>query len=235
MSCSSCARETGTEPQTVQSPSMRITTAILGLLFSCVAVAQQNDWVMEPGIRLGPLTAETSRAALVRLFGKTNVNDQDVDTGEGPEPATIVFARDSSAKLAILWHDNRIDRVLVCFDSEFGPCKWHTKDGVTLGTGLPKLEELNGRPFAIEAWGSDVGGNITSWRGGGLATEFGDGGRFHLLLSLAWHRPPSGPTPEQKRAEDEMDRLGGRRLSSDSPVRKLHPEVAHMTLIFPQP
>src|SRR5450432_4105072 len=100
---------------------MRITAAILSLLFGSVAVAQQNDWVLEPGIRLGPLTAETNRVAVVRLFGRSNVNDQDVDAGEGPEPATVVFARDSSAKLAILWHDNRIGRVLVCFDGEFGP------------------------------------------------------------------------------------------------------------------
>jgi hypothetical protein len=202
-------------------------------LLSCSAVAGQNDWTIVPGARLGPITAETSRPALERLFGKSNVTDRDVDTGEGPEPATVVFAEHRSAGLAILWHDNRIDRVLICFKSEFGPCRWHTRNGVTLGTGVPRLATLNGCPFGIEAWGSDVGGNITSWRGGNLASEFGDDGLFHLLLSLYWQPPLTGPTPQQKQAADEIARLSRNPLSSDTAVIKLRPVVSRMLLIFP--
>jgi hypothetical protein len=208
---------------------------VAAFAFFCgaAAVAQQNDWIIVPSARLGPITAATSRQAVVRLFGRANVNDQDVDTGEGPEPATVVFGKDPSASLAILWEDNRIDRVLVCFRTEFRPCKWHTKDGVTLGATLPKLEILNGRPFSIEPWGSDVGGNITSWRGGKLAGEFGDRGRFHLLLTLNWQQQSTGPTPQQKQAQDEIERLGRDPQSSDSPVRRLQPEVTRILFLFP--
>lgn len=209
------------------------TTAALALFCATSAVAQQNDWLIVPGKRLGPITTETSRTTLVRLFGKSNVNDQDVDTGEGPEPATVVLAKDPSAALAILWQDDRIDRVLVCFESEFGPCKWHTADGVSLGTSLPTLETLNGRPFVVEAWGSDGGGNVISWRGGRLANELGDGGDALVLLTLYWRHPMSGLTLKQIQADKELDRLKRNPRSSDSALRGLHAVVDRMELVFP--
>ena len=194
--------------------------------------AAQNDWTIIPGKRLGPIVATTSRADLERLFGKSNVEDKPVDTGEGPEPATVVFGRDPSAALALLWRDNLIDRVLVCYESQFGPCKWHTGSGISLGTTLARLEALNGHAFVAEPWGSDVGGNITSWEGGKLARELGDGGDFQLLLTLYYKASTSGPTSRQREALTEIDRQR-RAFSSDPAMRTLSPLVNRMVVFFP--
>jgi len=205
------------------------TITALALVCAGFAAAQQNDWTIIPGKRLGPIAAGTSRTDLERLFGKSNVKDKPVDSGEGPEPATVVFGKDSSAALALLWRDNVLDRVLVCYESQFGPCKWHTSAGVSLGTTVARLEALNGRPFHAEPWGSDAGGNITSWDGGRLAGELGDGGNFQLLLSLDWKGPASGPTSRQREALPEIERQSRALLSSDSAVRALRPLVYRFT------
>jgi hypothetical protein len=209
-------------------------TAITALALVCLglAAAQQNDWTIVPGKRIGPIAAGTSRTGLERFFGKSNVEDKPVDTGEGPEPATVVFGKDSSTALALLWRDGVIDRVLVCYESQFGPCKWHTGAGVSLGTTVARLEALNGRPFVAEPWGSDVGGNITSWQGGKLAGELGDGGNFLLGLTLDWRGSASGPTSGQREALDEIYGQS-RTLSSNSAVRALRPVVTRMILFFP--
>jgi hypothetical protein len=205
---------------------------ILVMLCAASAMAQQNDWLIVPGKRLGPITSDTNRADLDRLFGKVSVHDQPVDSGEGPEPATVVFPKMPTATLAIFWQDGRIDRVMVCYQRETGPCKWHTENGVSLGTSLQKLETLNGRAFQIQPWGSDVGGNISSWRGGKLARLFGEGESRQLLLTVYFQETPKGLTPEQGKLLDEIDRQKRSPLSNDLAVRQLRPTVTRMELVF---
>jgi hypothetical protein len=204
----------------------------LAILYAAFALAQQNDWLIVPGKRLGPVTSNTTRADLDRMFGRSSVQDQPVDSGEGPEPATVVFSEIPTAALAFFWRDGRLDRVMVCYQDETGPCKWHTESGVSLGTKVRQLETLNGRAFQIEPWVSDVGGNISSWREGKLAGVFGEGENRQVLLTVGWHEPSNGPTPQQRKLEDEIDRQERAPLSSDLAVRRLQPRVTHMMLVF---
>jgi hypothetical protein len=194
--------------------------------------ARQNDWLIVPGKRLGPITSNTSRADLVRLFGNDNVHDEPVDSGEGQEPATVVLAKTPSAALAVFWQSGRIDRVMVCYQRQAGPCHWHMEDGVSLGTSVRQLEMLNSRSFQIEAWGSDVGGNISSWRAGRLASVFGEGEGRHVLLTMGWQETPGGLSSERRRLEDELDKQRRGPLSSDPAVRQLRPTVTRMMVLF---
>jgi hypothetical protein len=34
-----------------------------------------NDWLIVPGLRIGPITAKTTHADLIRLFGQENVSE----------------------------------------------------------------------------------------------------------------------------------------------------------------
>ncbi len=106
----------------------------VSVLCAASALAQSNDWHIVPGKRIGPITPDTTRADLDRVFGKNEVRDQAVDTGEGPEPATVIFPRTPASALAILWFHDRIGRVLVCYQRQAGQCKWHTENGVSIGT-----------------------------------------------------------------------------------------------------
>ena len=209
-------------------PRAQASRLACAILCATLGMAQQNDWLLVPGKRLGPIRSDASRADLDRLFGKANVQDRPVDSGEGEEPATVVFPNVPTAALAIFWQDDRMDRVMVCYQRQAGPCKWHTENGVTLGTRLLQLEKLNGRAFQIEAWGSDVGGNISSWRGGTLASIFGE----QLRLGLYFQETPRDYTPKQIKLLNEIDRQKRHPLSSDIAVRELRPTVVRMQLIF---
>jgi len=214
----------------------------VAMLCAGSALAQQNDWIIVPGKRLGPIIPDTSRSDLDRLFGRANVQDQPVDTGEGPEPATVVFPKMPTAALAILWSQtapNRVSDVLICFQSLASPCKWHTENGVSLGTTLEKLETLNGRAFQIQPWGFDGQGYISSWLGGKLANVFDDGGqswygfRSGLGLRLYYQETPKDTTPQQRRLLDQTYRLKRIPLSTDPFMRQLHLKVRNMKLVFP--
>jgi hypothetical protein len=145
------------------------------LLANLSALAQQNDWLIIPGKRLGPITPNSTRTDLVRFFGPANVVNKAVDTGEGPEDATVVLPGDSSQSLAIFWWGDRM-AIEICYERSTRPCKWHPQNGVSLGTTLATLETLNGAAFEILGWGTDQGCPVTSWRGGKLAAAFEPGG-----------------------------------------------------------
>lgn len=199
-----------------------------GMLCVTLVMAEQNDWLLVPGKRLGPIRSDATRSDLDRLFGKANVQDRPVDTGEGEEDATVVFPNVPPAALAIFWHDDRMERVMVCYQQQAGPCKWHTENGVSLGTRMQQLEQLNGRSFQIEPWGYDLGGNISSWLGGKMASVFGE----QLRLGLYFREGPTGYTPKQIKLLDEIGRQKRSPLSSDLAVRQLHPTVVRMRMDF---
>ncbi len=58
--------------------------------------APENDWVIVPGKRVGPITAKTIHADLVRVFGAKNVVDEEVVAGDaGAEAGTHRVGRPS--------------------------------------------------------------------------------------------------------------------------------------------
>jgi hypothetical protein len=217
----------------------RLNVAIL-LFFATAAAAQRNDWLIVPGKRIGPITPDTSRADLDRIFGKDNVRDQDIDEGEGGNlPATLVFPNQAAASLAILWRDKQVAEVHICqsgypTDPFLVPsCKWHTVDGVSLRTSLEKLESLNGRAFQLLEWGTDLGpGSIISWLGGRLSVYEGDKkkGGLELGLQFQFH---DGRTDQQHKLYDSIHWQKGVALSSDPSLRGLHPIVNWMAMAFP--
>ena len=79
---------------------------------------QENDWVIVPGKRVGPITPAATRADLVRLFGGSQVSDSEIlKTDFGTETGTIVFAERPELSLATFWKtevpDSRIRRIRV--------------------------------------------------------------------------------------------------------------------------
>jgi hypothetical protein len=225
---------------------------VLVLVLAALAVAQQNDWLIVPGQRIGPITANTGRADLERMFGKANIRDQNVDYGEGDiRPGTMVYPGKPTALLTIFWPSERINNRLVQNRSRIGTiticnalyyetpaCKWHTAEGVTLGTSLEKLESLNGRPFQIIVWRFGEGGGLLfSWQGGRLSQAM----KF-LRLDLEPRVEREGWSSDQKRLEDSIKIVtqtlegggGVDTMSSNDPsVMALRPRVAEMVLGFP--
>jgi hypothetical protein len=209
---------------------VRFATFLLAAVLSAQA---QQDWLIVPGVRVGPITASTSMADLRKIFGASAVVDQDIYIGEDVEtPGTVINEKNGPSKsLGIVWKGPKSRRVpdliLICWASGKGNCAWRTASGIGIGTTLKYLEGLNGRAFTLAGFAWDREGMVTSWEGGRLALlTKGAGG---LLLRL---RPRGlGPLSEG----EYRSVMGAEQFSSSNPVmQKANPEVFAMEFQFPK-
>lgn len=195
--------------------------------------ASSNDWLVVAGKRVGPITAKTARADLVRFFGEKNVEDGEIVVSDGGrEPGTIVFGGQPDAALGILWTDDNPDAhirgIIICYGSESpGKCKWHTEDAISFGTALKTIERLNGRKFKLNGFDWGYGGLVTSWEGGRLERLAVACGCVTLRLD-----PTAAPASEERSNLIEELEGDGEFWSSDAPMQALNPAVDHMSISF---
>ncbi len=195
--------------------------------------AETNDWLVIPGQRVGPITPRTTHADLVRMFGAKNVQDDEIAITDGDrELGTKVFADQPTSYLAILWKDDTPDssirRIIFCDASEpLSSCKWHTADGITLGTPLKTIEKANGRKFKLNGFDWGYGGLITSWEGGRLERFAGACGAVTLRLDPRPEAPSDQRSELLERVEEDAEFW-----SSDPAMQALDPTVDHMSISF---
>jgi len=171
-----------------------------------------DEWLIVPGDRIGPVTADRSEADLLALLGDSLVVARDVYIGEGYcVPGTVVYPNTADA-LEIVWRDSTRARPAFIELSETGPdsvSRWHTIEGVRLGLTLPQLEVLNGKPFGFGGLGWDYGGWGGSWEEGALAAM----GQT-VALRFAEH-------PDSAFAVSQDPNVG--EIYGERPVRSDHP------------
>src|SRR5258707_5699156 len=121
------------------------------LFLLCLPLLAADDWTIVPGLRVGPITASTTREDLRRSFPTDAVQDDEIELDEGMlQKATLVYRGDPSKMLAISWNDEHHPKqVFVYFGRRRGPCRWELQNGIKVGTRLAELEKLNGGPLTI--------------------------------------------------------------------------------------
>ncbi|MBN2498282.1 MAG: hypothetical protein JXR96_27065 [Deltaproteobacteria bacterium] len=196
-----------------------------------------SEWAIVPGVRVGPVRADTCHAALVEKLGPRRVRVADVPLGEGEiEQGSVLWPDDPTRRLEILWQDRQRrcwpGRVIIRNRARH----WRTAEGIGLGTSLKQLERVNTRPFTLSGFGWDYGGTVISWQTGALDGKLKgcdpDCPPDRILVRLA-------PLPSRiralARAEHEQV-LGDRSISSSHPVmRKLDPRVVGLAVLFTKP
>lgn len=189
------------------------------------AAREADDRTIVAGERTGPITRITTLTDLRRIYGDANVRVEEVDVGEGETaPGATVYPDDSLRRVQVAFRDSAgtVPRfVTIRGDTS----AWRTADGVTLGTRLSRLAQLNGRPFVLLGFGWDYAGTVVSWNGGNLAPGDSSAGRFIVRL-----RPTvTGPAADSL----EHDVLGDREYASDRPaMARLEPAVYELLTIF---
>jgi hypothetical protein len=194
--------------------------------------AKAQNWQIVPGQSVGPIGRSTSEKELINIFGATNVKQADIDVGEGEtQPGTILFPNDPRKKAFILWRDatTRLqpESVTIRGKNTF----WKTDRGVTLGTPLKTIEELNGRAFVMTGFGWDYSGTVLHSNGGRmveLGIAAGEEIKNRTLLLRLEPATALLKTPEYNAV------LGDVNYFSDNPaLRKLNPRVYEMVVDFP--
>jgi hypothetical protein len=217
----------------VKCPSHCIVLWSAGLVFLATLLAfgqaTSDPWLILASGEAGSIGARTTRQDLVRIYGASNVVDQDVDVGEGEtQPGTVVFPKDSERLIEILWQDPERKTLPASAQIEGAKSLWKTVHNISLGTSLKDLERFNGRPFKLAGLGWDYSGTVTSWDNGALAAEL-DGGHGRVILRL------DSPTPEAV-DKDVAQVAGDRDFSSHHPVmQKLNPTAYQIIWVFRSP
>lgn len=179
-------------------------------------------------------TAATSEATLEFLFGRENVERSEIGIGEGVTvPGTIVYPGIPEQRLEVVWQSDRRSsprELRLRGESSL----WATEGGLSLGSTLKEIENLNGWPFRLTGFGFDYSGTITD-RGEGRLTFLGrldpaDRARRTFQRSVVVRL-----LPDQGISEDYQQVIGDREFSSGHPaMQALNPRVYQMIVFFSQ-
>ena len=207
--------------------------AMILCLLTSSAAALENDWLIVPGQRVGPITAQTTRAQLDQLFGKENVEDGSFQ-GEDLDAATVIYGNDRSAALAVTWDREHVATIHICFGTQTGPCRWRTASGIRIGLPIRELTKLNGKAFQMAGFGFDGQGAVTSWRKGALEEDAAACG--HLLVRLLPEATLADRNFSKEEETDYKGLQGDKNFSSSTvPMLELNPRVASLEMVFTGP
>lgn len=116
-----------------------------------------NNTLIIPGKSVGPVTSETTRADLVKIFGESNLKDETILQAEGTisVPATKV-KEGTPSTFTVFWKDNTRNKIE--YIKGFGS-QWKTSEGIGVGTTLKELRQKLGE-FKLTGFGWDYGGLV---------------------------------------------------------------------------
>jgi hypothetical protein len=211
---------------------MMRTEAILtaGLLLLCAQAAP----VVSPEKPL-PFSCATfgphvSEADLKVRFGNDNVTTGLVPWGgaEGDRnEGTILFGDRPTARLEIYWK-NRVAKQDPAWIHVRGTAsEWRSTAGITLGTDLKTVERLNGRPFRLAGFGTDLSGGLYSWSGGALDRQ--DVGGCHIGFRFV---PPDVDKRSDLQALIRQVTSGGTFSSGHPAMQALNPRIGEAVITY---
>lgn len=178
-------------------------------------VVSTNDFTIVPGERVGMITANTTEAKLQETYGADKIKIQSVPIAEGDIQEGVVLYPGTSNEIEIIWETAASEGTPAFIRIGKDSTQWKTSEGITVGTSLEKLEEINGKPFTFYGFEWDYGGLVMDWNGGKLTSN--------LVIALV---------PQNFEAMGD-DMLGEVQLSSDDPkVRALQPRVGSIVVTF---
>lgn len=178
-----------------------------------------DDFLIKPSESFGPINAASTKESLIETFGPENVKEETIYVGDGMEwPGMVVYPEDEEKRVEVFWWEEdptKVQMIRIQGDKS----QWKTAEGVSLGTSVTELEELNGKPFKLLGLGWDFGGGVTDWNGGKLEG-------LNLRVEQTANDVNTG--------EDEAQILGDQEVESNNSVmQKVNPRVFQITVNIP--
>jgi hypothetical protein len=192
--------------------------AVSCVMVSCQTPARDgrspHDWLIVPGVRIGPVHATSSERSLVELLGSEHVTRHELDVGEGfCAPGTVLYAGTADA-LAVTWIDSTYLRPALVHVNGRGS-RWKTPAGVHVGMTLSALDSIaGGAPIQFGGFGWDYGG-MAAW------SEQTPQGRGQIAIQLL----PDTLSDARARNDPRYAEIVGERT-----VTSHHPLIRAMTI-----
>ncbi|MBS2040896.1 hypothetical protein JST97_38270 [bacterium] len=194
---------------------------IAALLLTASAWSRPDPYLIVPGKGFGSYGPAMSLAQMEKKMDPGNYLE-----GESQgRPTVEIFAMDPFLRIIMSVNHRRQLRSM-WVHGYMG--KWHTAEGVRLGTTMRSLEKINGGPFRFHAMSDrPEAGRIIDWRGGRLAGPYR---KVRLTFASAMHSEGYSDLTDQEKIRAEK---AGVIFRSDEPLaRKLNPIVETIELAF---
>lgn len=127
---------------------------------------EKEDYLIQPGKRVGPVKSGISEEKLVLLYGPEATRAEVKTTGDQREPCTTLMSG-SYDELRVTWKDEARTQVKAIYISH-PEGKWHTQEGIHVGMSLADLTKLNRAPVSFYGFNWEYSGVISSYRSGAL-------------------------------------------------------------------
>ncbi len=108
---------------------------------------------------------------LRETLGATNVHRSilQAEEGLGDFPGVVIFGGQPEAEVSRTLDEERA--VSTC--GQRPPCRWRIAGGIPWSMTVAAAQNLNGRPFQFNGFAFDLGGIVTSWKGGRMENLLG--------------------------------------------------------------
>jgi hypothetical protein len=180
--------------------------------------------LIEPGSRLGPVTAASTLESLRAQVGAHLVTLEPVQSEDGKshQMGTVIYGGDPKKRIELAWGDTLTKARPLWARVRNAANYWHTTAGVHIGTTLAELEKLNGRAFTVTSFrGGERRSQVRSWNKGILANELERDARIWLAVPASTTKAQMTPLSQ-----------GSLLPSGDPPLRHINPYVTEITIRF---
>ena len=179
------------------------------------------DTLIVPGKRVGAITAKSTFADLVKIYGKQRLSSKKFYGAEGQVelPATLITLGQNRS-LIVVWKDAKKQQL---FQVIIDDPTWKTSEGIGVGTSLSKLRQILGE-FKITGLGWDYGNQVVNLSPAMQARYTG------LNIAVNADRAAAKKFPADLRA---VSGDGVTPAASDPRWKSLKMSVSHLTVSFP--
>lgn len=194
---------------------------ILWVLLSACGLAKPDPYLIVPGKGFGIYGPSMTLAQMEKRM----VAGDYLEGESLGRPTAEIFAMDPFVRVTMFVNHRRQVRSMFVH-GYMG--KWHTAEGIRLGTTLARLEQINGRPFRFHAMSDrPESGRVLDWQGGNLARRFT---KVRITFASAMHSEGYSALSDKEKVRVEKAGLIFR--SNEPLARKLNPVVETIELAF---
>lgn len=143
----------------------------------------ESFWMVIPGKSVGLINKNTSEDELCEIFGKENVTRSEHFVEDVKQAEITHVYSGKPDQLIIFWNKPfkpPIERIII----ENKGAKWKTPNGITIGTTLEEVINLNEKDFSMYGFEWDYGGTTISWENGKLSELYTLGEKFAIRFDF---------------------------------------------------
>jgi hypothetical protein len=204
--------------------SARMRKAVVAIALLVSPVWAQNALLPDGTITCAsPVAPSDSAKSLMQRYGQEAVIQDDLSTGveDITYKGVVLLPQAADWRIEVSFTDETMGRVAgLILRSSTKTSHWNVA-GVTLGSSLPEVQKINGKPFLLSGFEWDYSGFVTNWNGGKFGRPLPGG----CKLILRFDKDAGVP--------DGMSGEGTKVSSDNAKLVKWGPVVTQIEVNFP--